>query len=167
MIQDSNEINEQSTRRDRTILDKAKEYLKRYGLAEIISKTAFAIGYKVAYDYSQDELFASYIATQCGNVGYYGPVVVSDIVNTKREHNSLDKKFGVKDLGTILGECALEFGPTGVLDTLVTRPLITDGVTKSLGTEYNLLGSILADIVFYVGTTRVYEWIKRRKQNKV
>ena len=163
MTENLENIVEQSPKKDRTIVDKAKEYLQRYGVAEVISKASFAIGYKVAYDYSRDELFASYVATQCGNLGFYGPIVIRDIVGTKRQYNKDGKKFGAKDLGTILGKCALEFGPTGVIDTLVTRPLITDAVTTSLGTEYNLFGSILADIFFYVGTTRIYEWIKSKK----
>ena len=161
MTKDLEIIIDEAPKTKKTFGNKAKEYLKRYGLAELISKATFALGYKLAYDYSGDELFASYVATQCGNVGYYTPVVIKDIVGTKREYQLKGRKFGMKDLGVVLGKCAVEFGPPGVGDSLVTRPLITDAVTTSLGTEYNLLGSVLADVVFYIGTTRVYERIKK------
>ena len=75
------------------------------------------------------------------------------------------RAFGLREIGRLATDLIAEFGPAGVLDTLVTRPLAMAGGIRLLGSQLGVVaGKIVADILFYLPVVFMYERRKRRGQ---
>ena len=101
----------------------------------------------LTYHYTDNKILAAYAGTLGENIGFYGTIIVRDVLEAKRNAESWNWKHVVPVLRNIL----IEFGVAELLDTLVFRPMILWGCTIVF-TNYQLgalVGVILADIIFY------------------
>jgi len=104
-------------------------------------------------------IIAAYIGTWADNFGYYGIILFKDL----RERRKKDK--GVKSVGflKVLRNLTIEFGPAEYLDSFLLRPFYLTVVPLFIP-FYNIaiiVGTVLADITFYLPTILGYESRKK------
>ena len=59
-----------------------------------------------------------------------------------------------------------EFGPSGILDTLFTRPLAMAAGIRWVGPHWGVLaGKVVADILFYIPVIFLYERRRRAERD--
>ncbi len=148
----------------KTLKRKAWEWVKRYGPMEIAATGAAYVASRETYKYTGNEELAAIAATNAGNVAFYGPRIVLDVYNRYREIKSEGKNFTKKDLSAVLGKLAIEFGPAGAIDTLITRPISNDLCTRALGREIGVpVGQQIANVAFFSMVIPIYEFLNRNK----
>lgn len=147
--------------------EKITEWVKRYGLAEVLSTALAWAGAKITYETTKDSSYAALTATWAGNLGYYGPIFIKDINDRYKSARKEGKVFGLRNLAQTLRNLAIEFGPSGTLDALVTRPLLTKFCIDKCGPDAGMfMGRYTADAIFYGLTIPIYEAVKKMKSNK-
>jgi len=125
---------------------KIKNWIKRYGPAEIFGLIGAVSGGMIA-----NILFKSFIITALGgtwgeNLGYYGSIIIKDF---KKQKNFFK----------ILRNLLIEFGPAEYFDSFLIRPFSLYIFPKLLN---NLplglvIGKFAADFLFYIPTIITYE----------
>lgn len=148
---------------------KIGEWAKRYLPAEIIATGAAYLASQLTYSFTKDETYAAIAATHAGNIGYYGTVLVQDTLKEYRDNEgktSLRKSIGL-NATKMIGE----FGPAFFVDTFLTRPAITEYMTKNIGNYIGrfpgvALGKIVSDVVFYSMVIPAYEILKKLSKKR-
>lgn len=147
--------------------NKARGWAKRYLPAEIVSTGLAYAASDATYKLTNSEAYAAIAATHAGNLGYYGTVFAQDMYKEWRDSRSRDEKFSlIKSGAKTLARMAGEFGVSGTIDTLFTRPAITGACTAMLSPLAGRLAGVVAgklasDAVFYSLTIPAYEVIKK------
>jgi len=147
------------------ILQKIKEYFKRYLPAEIVG-TVTAIGAaSIAHIFSDNHVFIAYIATLGEAVGFFSTIFIQHLLSFSKKRKSENKQISLPDISKIISHVLLEFGPAEIIDSLVLRPffmylfpLLLENFTLGI-----LLGKIAGDITFYLLVILSYEMQKRQK----
>ena len=147
------------------ILQKIKEYFKRYLPAEIVG-TVTAIGAaSIAHIFSDNHVFIAYIATLGEAVGFFSTIFIQHLLSFSKKRKSENKQISLPDISKIISHVLLEFGPAEIIDSLVLRPffmylfpLLLKNFTLGI-----LLGKIAGDITFYLLVILSYEMQKRQK----
>jgi hypothetical protein len=147
------------------ILQKIKEFSKRYLPAEIIG-TLTAIGAaSIAHLFSDNHVFIAYIATLGEAVGFFSTIFIQQFLTFSKKRKIENKQFSLSDISKIISHVLLEFGPAEILDSLVLRPFfmyLFPSLVKNF-TLGILLGKIAGDITFYLLVILSYEMQKRLK----
>lgn len=146
---------------------KSLEWLKRYLPAEIIG-TITAIGAaSIAHFFSNKHLLIAYTGSLGEAIGFYSTVAIQNIMVVVSKNKTDSKRFGFSDFIKIVVSMLLEFGPAGVIDGLILRPLFMYLFTLYLHnfTLGILLGKIAGDITFYILVISSYEIKKRIKKS--
>jgi hypothetical protein len=142
---------------------KCMEWLKRYGPLEIAATLAAYGASRVTYELTGSEVYAAIAATHAGNIAYYGPLLIREIIVDRRAALIEGEPYGAKGLLKTTRNLAWEFGPAATIDTLVTRPFLTGLATVKLGREFGVpAGKYSADAIFYLQTIFSYEMLKRK-----
>ena len=145
---------------------KIKEWLKRYLPGELASTALAWAGAKVVYEATKDPAYAALAATWAGNIGYYAPIFAQSLYTKFKTAKRENRKFSSKDVAKTARDLVIEFGPSGTLDAIVTRPLLTGIAIKEFGDDAGVfLGRYSADAIFYGITIPLYEMAKKFKQN--
>lgn len=147
------------------ILQKVKEFSKRYLPAEIVG-TLTAIGAaSIAHLFSDNHVFIAYIATLGEAVGFFSTIFIQHFLTFSKKRKTENKQFSLSNISKIISHVLLEFGPAEILDSLVLRPffmylfpLLVKNFTLGI-----LLGKIAGDITFYLLVILSYEMQKRLK----
>lgn len=146
-----------------TMRNKLKIWLKRYLPAEIIG-TIFAIIIPTLISFiSENVLVIALVGTWSENVGFYGTMIIQEIIQTRREYKRINKNYNwlsfVKNLRNII----LEFGIAETFDSLLVRPAtMYFGIYIFQNIQLGVFtGKILADLIFYVPTIVSYELRKK------
>ena len=85
-----------------------------------------------------------------------------DVIAGVRASRAERRAFAIGDVGRLAAGLLVEFGPAGLLDTLVTRPFMMAIGTRALGFPWGVVvGKLAADVLFYLPVIFMYE---RRKQ---
>lgn len=146
---------------------KIGEWTRRYLPAEVIATGAAYLASQLTYSFTKDETWAAIAATHAGNMGYYGAVLVQDTLKEYRKTSMKGEKTNIrKAIGVNATKMIGEFGPAFLVDTLLTRPVITEYMTKNIGNYLGrfsgvALGKIVSDVVFYSMVIPAYEILKK------
>ena len=147
------------------ILQKIKEFSKRYLPAEIVG-TLTAIGAaSIAHIFSHNPVFIAYIATLGEAIGFFSTIFIQQFLTFSKKRKIENKQFSLSDISKIISHVLLEFGPAEILDSLVLRPFfmyLFPSLVKNF-TLGILLGKIAGDITFYLLVILSYEMKKKLK----
>ena len=146
---------------------KILEWIKRYGLAEIISLLSTVLTSWITFEYTHSQIKMAIAATWAGNLGYFGTILIQDIFEAKAQLISVGKQYTIETFYKNARALFIEFGIAEVFDTFLIRPTLLYYFPIWLG---NLsLGVIVAkftaDITFYVPAIISYELSKKKLRN--
>jgi hypothetical protein len=143
-------------------------WLNRYGVAEAAGIACALAGSVVVRRATGSAIFAAYAAAWGESIGYSVVMVGRDFVAEARTARATRRAFGVRGAGGVVASLLAEFGPAGVLDTFVTRPLAMAVGARLLGPRLGVLaGKLGADFLFYVPVIFVYERRRRWRRPTV
>lgn len=144
---------------------KLAEWLRRYGVAECAGITCALLGSFVVRRLTGNAVAAAYGGAWGETLGYSGAIIGRDFVAGARVARSAGQRFGARTAGGVAAGLLSEFGPAGVLDTLVTRPFAMGLGMRLFGPGRGLVaGKLAADVLFYLPVIFMYERRKRRRQ---
>jgi hypothetical protein len=134
-----------------------KDWIRRYGPAELVGIATALLGSWLLYATTRNEVAAAYGGALGENVGFYA-VMVGREIRAQRPH-------GPGAWARTAANLMIEFGAAEILDSGVIRPLAMGFGTLWLGRQWGVpLGKIAADITFYVPVIAIYEL--RRRLNR-
>ena len=140
------------------------EWLSRYGFAECAGVACALLASFVARRLTTHTIVWAYAGAWGETLGYSGAVIVRDMRAEARVARARARRFGVREVRTVATELLTEFGPSGVLDTMLVRPFAMAVGTRLLGPQRGLVaGKLAADVVFYLPVIFMYERGKRRR----
>ena len=146
------------------IKQKFKEWLKRYLPSEIIGTfTALGVA-SVTHAFYKNPVFVAYAGSIGEAIGFYSTIFIQNILFARKKYKSENKHFSFSVLSKIITHIVLEFGPAGLLDGLLLRPLfmyLFPIYLKSF-TFGILVGKLASDLTFYILVIVSYE-IKTKK----
>jgi len=146
----------------KNILRKTKEWICRYGPAEIMSTIGVYLGYTITKKLTGDDIAAAYGATIVTNIGFYGTMLVREIYHDVKVAREEDKRYGLSGFFKTSAKLFSEFGLAEPIDTLFVRPgsiyLFTDLLGDAAG---SVVGKLVSDVAFYAPAIISYEIRKR------
>ncbi len=133
------------------IRKKLSEWVNRYGPAEVIGTIAAVFGAAIAYRLTDNEIASAYAGSISETIGFYSVMISREFKRyTRGNHLEVTKNL------------LLEFGPSEILDSFLTRPLFMGLGLHYLGQGWGLIaGKLAADIIFYIPSIIIYEWKRR------
>lgn len=138
-------------RRRNRVWRKLREWLERYGPAEVTGTTVAVLGSAVAHKWTGNTVIAALTGSICESIGYYFVIISREF-----------RKYSKGHPWPIARNLFLEFGPAEVLDSFATRPLFMGLGLHFLGQGWGLIaGKLAADFIFYVPTIIIYELRKK------
>lgn len=138
---------------------KAREWIQRYGPAELAAACTAIIGYFLTFGLTGGEIAAAFGGAIGDNLGYYGTILTRDFKKDRRQALESGESYGAQGRLRTIKRLFLEFGFSEILDLGIVRPF-----TMGLGARYMgrglgvLLGKIVADVIFYIPTIASYEF---------
>jgi len=137
-------------------------WLNRYGVAECAGIACALAGSLLVRRVTGNAIAAAYAAAWGETLGYSAAIVGRDFFAGVRTARVSHRKFGARAaFGIVVGLLA-EFGPAGLLDTFVTRPLTMGLGARFVGPKLGIVvGKLAADVLFYVPVIFMYE--RRRR----
>jgi hypothetical protein len=149
------------------IKQKLREWILRYGLAEIISLTLTIGGSWLTFELTQSNIKAALVATWLGNIGYFGPILIQDILLAKKQLSDVGKKYTKHTFYKNARALFVEFGIAEVFDTFFIRPALLYYFPMWVGnrTLGVVIAKFVADITFYVPAIISYELSKKKLRN--
>ena len=145
---------------------KLKEWLKRYLPAEIVG-TITAVGTaSIARFFSENYIFIAYAGSIGESIGFYSTILIQNILISAKKHTINNEQFSFTDFSKIIAGIILEFGPAGLIDGLLLRPLFMYLFPIYLNnfTLGILVGKIVGDFTFYILVILSYEMKKRMRK---
>jgi hypothetical protein len=141
-----------------------REWLARYGGAEIVGTTCALLGAYVVHTLTGSEIAAAYGGTLGENLGFYGVIIGREVRADSRRHRANGRIYGARQWLETASNLVLEFGFAEILDSLLIRPLAMAAGTHYLGRSLGVpAGKVLADVVFYIPVITSLE-LRRRMQ---
>ena len=141
------------------IKDKLKEWFGRYALAEFVALIIALVFSNLSMKLSGNIILSGFIGTWTDNLGFYGIITHMDLrKNIKRKG-----KLKFKDYLIELRNDIVEFGPSEYLDSFIIRPFCLSFFPYVIS-DYSfaiIIGTILADISYYIPTIASYEFRKK------
>jgi hypothetical protein len=146
---------------------KLTEWIKRYGLAEIISLVMTVGGAWLTFHFTQNKITTALIGTWAGNIGYFGTILIEDILLAIRQLEAVGKKYSLETFYKNVRALFVEFGIAEVFDTFLIRPTLMYYIPiwindLSWGV---VIAKFAADITFYVPAIVSYELSKNKLRN--
>lgn len=139
--------------------EKAKEWFKRYFFIEITAMLTAVIFGTISQFLFNNVIISAYIATWSDNTVYYSLMSYRELKARKKK----DKKLTSIGFLKVLRNMIAEFGPAEYLDSFVIRPFFMAVMLLFIKNDSLaiLLGSILANITFYIPVIISYELRKK------
>jgi hypothetical protein len=137
-----------------------RDWVKRYGWAEFWGTIASYCGYFIVLWALGSRLGGAYGAAVAENVGFYGCILVRDMLRHRREGHAISVGLAF----TLAHGMVFEFGFAELLDFFVVRPAATYFAVTLFGATLGvLIGKAAADLVFYSLAIGFYERRKARE----
>ena len=139
--------------------NKLKEWFKRYAIAELISLVFALVFSNLSMLIFNNVIISAFVATWASNIGFYGTIIYKDLKTMKKKEKKLRGMSFLKLARNML----IEFGPAEYLDSFVIRPFYL-ALFPYLIDNYSLaitIGTILANITYYIPTIFSYEFRKK------
>ncbi len=140
---------------------KLNEWFNRYALAEFVGLIFALIFSSISMLLFGNIVLSAFVATWAENFGFYGIIVYRDLNQRKKLKNG--KKLEIADYAKQLRNAVMEFGPAEYIDSFAIRPFLLS-VLPLLIPNYALailVGSLLANITYYIPTIASYELRKK------
>ena len=145
--------------------DRIFDWVRRYGLAECGGISCALIASLIVHRVTANAVAAGYAGAWGESLGYGAVIVGRDFVAAARGKRAAQQSFTARDGAGVIGGLLVEFGPAGLLDTFVTRPLAMALGTRLLGLPLGVIaGKVVADGLFYIPVIATYENRQRRKR---
>jgi hypothetical protein len=140
---------------------KLYQWLRRYGVAECGGITCALLGSFVVRRVTGNAIAAAYGAAWGETIGYSAVIVGRDFLSAARTARSNRRAFGLRGAGGVVAGLLTEFGPAGLLDTLLVRPFAMGVGARLLGPHLGVIaGKLAADVFFYAPVIYMYERTK-------
>ncbi len=139
---------------------KLNEWFKRYAAAEFAGLMLTLIFSAISMHLFGNIILSAFIATWADNVGFYGVIAYNDLNQRKKEKK---RKLKLADYARQIRNMVVEFGPAEYLNSFAIRPIYLS-VLPFFISNYSLailIGSLLANITYYVPTIISYELRKK------
>ncbi len=143
---------------------KIAEWVKRYGLAEVISLTLTVVASWLTFKFTNSNISTALAGTWAGNIGYFGTILIQDILLAIKQLEHSGKKYSAETFYKNARALFVEFGIAEIFDTFLIRPTLLyyfpiwlDNL--SLGV---IVAKFAADITFYVPAIISYEMSKKK-----
>lgn len=145
---------------------KLLEWTRRYGLAEVLGIVGAIAAATASRHISSSNVAAAYAGAIGETIGYAGAMLARDVLTASRSAQASGRTLDTRDHGNVVLGLLAEFGPAGILDTFVTRPLAMGLGAQWLGPRVGLVvGKLVGDVLFYVPVIVTYEWRRHRPGN--
>lgn len=142
--------------------EKTSEWLRRYGIAEIVGVGAALAGSWSVHALTGNDLLTAYGGAIGENLGYYGVIVGRDVARDMRATRAGGRTYGVRGALHTGRNLVFEFGIAEVIDTGFFRPLAMGLGMRFFGQGAGVVvGKLVADVAFYVPVVCAYE-LRRR-----
>lgn len=152
------------SRARRGLAAKLIEWTRRYAVAECLGIVAAIVAAATARRLTSSAVIAAYAAAIGETIGYAGAMLVRDLLTASRTAQEAGRSLHTHDHGNVVLGLLAEFGPAGILDTFVTRPLAMGIGARLLGPRMGLVvGKLVGDVLFYVPVIVTYEWRRKRR----
>jgi len=133
---------------------KLLEWINRYGPAEVVGTITAIFGATIAHKLTSNEVVSAYSGSICESFGFYSIMLTQEFRRYSKGHHWQTAR-----------NLFLEFGPSEMLDSFVTRPLFMGLGLHYIGQGWGLIvGKLTADFIFYIPSIIIYEVIKIRKK---
>ena len=143
---------------------RAREWLARYGAAEIAGIITAVLGAWIVRSLTHNDVATAYGGALGENIGFYGTIIAREAAFESRLARDAGQRFGVRGVVRIAVALATEFGPAELLDSGVVRPLAMGLAARFLGPVGVVAGKLAADVTFYVPVIISYELRKRLRR---
>jgi len=141
---------------------KVYRWLNRYAVAECAGIACALVGSLVVRRLSGSTIAAAYAAAWGETIGYSAAIVGRDFAAGVRTARVRRQAFGARGALEVIVGLLAEFGPAGLLDTFVTRPLAMGLGARFVGPKLGVLvGKLAADVLFYMPVVFMYERKRR------
>jgi hypothetical protein len=146
-----------------SVREKLPQWLSRYGVAECAGVACALVASLAARAATKNAIAAAYAGAWGETIGYAGVIITRDFWAEARGARAVRQRLTVRRGMRVLFSLLAEFGPAGLLDTLVTRPFAMGVGARLLGPVLGLVaGKLAADALFYVPVIFMYERRKLR-----
>lgn len=146
-----------------TLSAKAGVWVRRYGVPELAGLSAALAGAWLVHRATDSAIAAAYGASIGESLGFYGTVVVREMVREAYAAGARRAPYGLRQMAATWRGLLLEFGPAELADTALLRPFAMWIGVDLLGRPLGILaGKLLADLAFYGPVIAVYELRRRR-----
>jgi hypothetical protein len=143
---------------------KIAEWTKRYGLAEIISLSLTVLASWLTFEFTKSNISTALAGTWAGNVGYFGTILIQDILLAIKQLEQIGKKYSIDTFYKNARALFVEFGIAEIFDTFLIRPTLLyyfpiwlDNLALGV-----VVAKFAADITFYVPAIISYELSKNK-----
>jgi hypothetical protein len=149
-------------------MSRLRDWLARYGPPEALGTlTALASSF-LTFHLTHNDVAAAYGGAIGENLGFYGLIVVRQILRDCATARASDAYYGRRGAAATMARLLAEFGPAEAVDTLIVRPFAMGVATHHLGRGAGvLIGKLVADVTFYLPVIASYElqrWVARRRR---
>jgi hypothetical protein len=146
------------------VKNKAKEYIKRYLPAEIISIVVTLLSSVLTYRLTKSNLTTALVGTWVGTLGYFGTILLTDVFITNQDFALKNKAYTFKTFGLNIRALLIEFGIAEIFDSLFVRPALMYYIPIWLNDIFLgvILAKFAADITFYVPAIIAFELTKKK-----
>jgi hypothetical protein len=140
------------------------EWFKRYGLAEVISLTLTVLSSWLSFELTQNKITTALVGTWVGNIGYFGTILIEDILLANKQLRSVGKQYSIDTFFKNVRALFVEFGIAELFDTLFIRPTLMYYVPIWMGdlSWGVVVAKFAADITFYIPAILSYELSKKK-----
>jgi hypothetical protein len=140
------------------------EWFKRYGLAEVISLTLTVLSSWLSFELTQNKITTALVGTWVGNIGYFGTILIEDILLANKQLRAVGKQYSIDTLFKNVRALFVEFGIAELFDTLFIRPTLMYYVPIWMGdlSWGVVVAKFAADITFYIPAILSYELSKKK-----
>jgi len=142
---------------------KVKEWLQRYLPAEILSIIFTLISTWLVFEWTHNAITTALAGTWGGNIGYFGYILVSDILNSINKCKNNNQKYSWINLWINIKALVIEFGVAELVDSLLIRPALMYYFPIWLGNLSLgvIAAKLAADVTFYIPAIISYELGKK------
>lgn len=142
---------------------KLTEWLKRYGLAEVISLILTVISCWLTFRFTQIKITTALMGRGVGNVGHFGVIFIKDILLAIKRLGAVGKHYSFETICKNVRALFVEFGIVELFDTFFIRPNLMYYVPIWIDNlpEGVVIAKFAADITFYIPTIMSYEFSKK------
>ena len=145
-------------------MSKAREWLARYGAAEVAGIITAVLGAWLVRSLTHNQVATAYGGALGENIGFYGTIIAREAAFEGRVARAAGGRFGAGGVVRVAISLVTEFGPAELLDSGVIRPLAMGIASRFLGPVGIVAGKVAADVTFYVPVIISYELRKRLRR---